>query len=38
MEVKDLVLLRGRFKVQDGTQARFWEDSWLGHSQPRLYP
>jgi hypothetical protein len=30
MEVKDLVLSRGRFKVQDGTQARFWEDTWLG--------
>jgi hypothetical protein len=30
MEVKDLVLRRGRFKVQDGTQARFWEDKWLG--------
>jgi hypothetical protein len=42
MEVKDLVLLRGRFKVQDGTQARFWEDSWLGKDPlmsvyPNLY-
>jgi hypothetical protein len=25
MEVKSLVLERGRFKVQDGTQTRFWE-------------
>jgi hypothetical protein len=30
MEVKDLVLSRGKFKVQNGTQARFWEDPWLG--------
>jgi hypothetical protein len=30
MEVKDLVLQRGRFRVQDGSQARFWEDLWLG--------
>jgi hypothetical protein len=30
MEVKDIVISRGRFKVQDGTQARFWEDPWLG--------
>jgi hypothetical protein len=42
MEVKDIVLLRGRFKVQDGTQARFREDSWLGKDPlmsvyPNLY-
>jgi hypothetical protein len=30
MEVKKLVLKRGKFKVQDGTQTRFWEDLWLG--------
>jgi hypothetical protein len=30
MEVKDLVLQRGRFRVQDGSQTRFWEDLWLG--------
>jgi hypothetical protein len=30
MEVKNLVLERGRFNVQDGTQTRFWEDLWLG--------
>jgi hypothetical protein len=28
MEVKDLVLQRGRFRVQDGSQTRFWEDRW----------
>jgi hypothetical protein len=28
MEVKDLVLHRGRFRVQDGSQTRFWEDLW----------
>jgi hypothetical protein len=42
MVVKDLVLLRVRFKVQDGTQARFWEDPWLGKDPlmsvyPNLY-
>jgi hypothetical protein len=30
VEVKDLVLQRGRFRVQDGSQTRFWEDLWLG--------
>jgi hypothetical protein len=29
MEVKDLVLQRGRFRVHDGSQTRFWEDLWL---------
>jgi hypothetical protein len=29
MEVKHLVLERGRFRVQDGTQTRFWEDLWI---------
>jgi hypothetical protein len=30
MEVKDLVLQRGRFRVHDGSQTRFWEELWLG--------
>jgi hypothetical protein len=30
MEVKNLVLERGRFQVHDGSQTRFWEDLWLG--------
>jgi hypothetical protein len=30
MEVKNLVLERGRFQVQDGSQTSFWEDLWLG--------
>jgi hypothetical protein len=30
MEVKKLVLERGRFQVHDGSQTRFWEDLWLG--------
>jgi hypothetical protein len=42
MEVKDLVLERGRFKVQDGAQTRFWEDLWIGNEPlmkrfPTLY-
>jgi hypothetical protein len=31
MEVKDLILETGRFKVEDGTQSRFWEDLWIGN-------
>jgi hypothetical protein len=39
MELKDLVLQRGRFRVQDGTQTRFWEDLWLGKDPLMLkYP
>jgi hypothetical protein len=42
MDVKDLVLQRGRFRVQDGSQTRFWEDLWLGKDplmviKPNLY-
>jgi hypothetical protein len=42
MEVKNLVLERGRFQVQDGSQTRFWEDLWLGREPlnvkyPALY-
>jgi hypothetical protein len=42
MEVKKLVLERGRLKVQDGTQTRFWEDLWIGREPlmkrfPSLY-
>jgi hypothetical protein len=42
MEVKKLMLERGRFKVQDGAQTRFWEDLWIGQEPlmqrfPSLY-
>jgi hypothetical protein len=30
MEIKKLVLVKGRFQVQDGSQTRFLEDLWLG--------
>jgi hypothetical protein len=30
MEVKNLILERGRFMVSDGSQTRFWEDLWIG--------
>jgi hypothetical protein len=26
MEIKDLMVRRGRFRVQNGSQTRFWED------------
>ena len=39
MEVKDLFLRMGRFKIRDGTQTRFWEDLWLGDEPLMLaYP
>jgi hypothetical protein len=31
MEVKSLLLERGRFSIQSGTQTRFWEDLWIGN-------
>jgi hypothetical protein len=31
---------RGRFKVQNGTQTRFWEDLWIGNEplMKKKYP
>ena len=29
MEVKDLLLQNGKFKVNSGHQTRFWEDVWI---------
>jgi hypothetical protein len=42
MQVKKLVLERGRFKIQNGTQTRFREDLWIGREPlmtkyPSLY-
>jgi hypothetical protein len=42
MEIKNLVLERGRFLVFYGSQTRFWEDLWIGKEPlmvkyPRLY-
>jgi hypothetical protein len=42
MEVKNLVIERGRFQVIDGSETRFWEDLWLGREPfsvkyPALY-
>ena len=31
MGVKDQFLNLGRFRLNNGTQIRFWEDKWLGH-------
>jgi len=31
MNVKDTFLSFGSFKVKDGTQTRFWVDTWLGN-------
>jgi hypothetical protein len=30
MNVKEDFLARGKFKVGNGMNTRFWEDSWLG--------
>jgi hypothetical protein len=31
MKVKDVVLSFGTFKVSDGSQTRFWLDTWIGN-------
>lgn len=39
MEIKDEVLARGWFRVNNGTEARFWEDVWVGGQALReIYP
>ena len=35
MDVKDIMLQYGRFKVSSGDQTRFWEDMWVGQ-QPLM--
>jgi hypothetical protein len=30
MHIKDEVLSKGCFNINDGTSTRFWEDTWLG--------
>jgi hypothetical protein len=30
MKIKENVLTRGSFMIKDGTQTRFWEDTWIG--------
>jgi hypothetical protein len=30
MKIKELVLSCGSFMIKDGTQIRFWEDTWVG--------
>jgi hypothetical protein len=29
MKIKDIVLSCGSFMIRDGTQIRFWEDTWV---------
>ena len=31
MNVKDSFLELGSFKIKDGSQTRFWSDTWLGN-------
>ena len=31
MGVKDQFINLGWFRLNNGTQIRFWEDKWLGH-------
>jgi len=39
MDVKELFLQHGSFKVQNGQQTRFWEDVWVGREPlMRLFP
>jgi hypothetical protein len=32
MNIKELVLSCGSFKIRDVTQIRFWEDTWVGNN------
>ena len=32
MKIKDEMLTCGSFQVNDGTQTRFWEDTWVGQT------
>jgi hypothetical protein len=39
MDVKDLIVDRGSFKINNGLQTRFWEDVWVGtKSLKERYP
>jgi hypothetical protein len=39
MKVKDEVLACGSFQIMDGTQARFWEDTWAStRSFKEIFP
>ncbi|WVZ88927.1 hypothetical protein U9M48_035394, partial [Paspalum notatum var. saurae] len=39
MEVKQIFLGLGSFRIGDGTQVRFWEDTWCGNQPLKLsYP
>ena len=39
MGVKDIFLSLGKFKLDNGTQIRFWEDKWLGSQALKIqYP
>ena len=31
MNIKEIFMGFGLFKVKDGSQTRFWEDTWLGN-------
>jgi hypothetical protein len=42
MRIKDEVLSNGSFVIKDGTNTRFWDDTWIGDKQlkdtyPSLY-
>jgi hypothetical protein len=32
MNIKELILSCGSFKIRDETQIRFWEDTWVGNN------
>jgi hypothetical protein len=39
MHIKDDVLSKGTFEVKDGTNTRFWEDTWVGDQPLKVrYP
>ena len=39
MHIKDEVLANGSFHIKDGTNTRFWDDTWVGDKPLKvIYP
>ena len=39
MHIKDEVLAKGSFDIKDGTNTRFWDDTWVGDKPLKVkYP
>jgi hypothetical protein len=39
VHIKDEVLAKGSFSIKDGTNTRFWDDTWVGDKPLKVkYP